>query len=375
MMEREGSWFGGDGFGPLVERCEAGDLVTICHQGLPVLTYERTDPIARDLVIASLLRLGLLGKTVARLGRMSEAHVSGVATRLDAGGTAALRVRSKPGPAFTITGRALEKLRALRTPGASLDRIAKALARPKSTVARAVRALVKAPPVPSQIPLLVYEEATGPSATATVPDDEGPTLRWGEQEWAPGALVPASDVAHPTRYAGTLLLCAAADAIGVHDAVTEAVIRRPETAVYTARQATVARLRAWSAGLGSLEAMHERDAAALGVVLGLERSPSVRTLHRAVRQRAATVDPVSWGAARMRGLQRAMPRAALVFGVDGHLAPYKGPAPIDRRAVSARHAGRIRACVTQAAWWSNATAPRACPRPRTCRHWWMQPRR
>ncbi len=39
---------------------------------------------------------------------------------------------------------------------------------------------------------------------------------------------------------------------------------------------------AWVSGLVSLKAIHERDARALGVVLGLERSPSVRTLWRAI---------------------------------------------------------------------------------------------
>lgn len=141
MADADRTWFGGDGFGPLLERCEAGELITICYQGLAVLTFERTDPIARDVVIASLLRLGLRGKTVAALCRMSEAHVSGVARRLAAGGTAALLARGKPGPAPTITGRALAKLRALRAAGASLDRIAATLGRPKATVARAVRAL------------------------------------------------------------------------------------------------------------------------------------------------------------------------------------------------------------------------------------------
>jgi len=39
--------------------------------------------------------------------------------------------------------------------------------------------------------------------------------------------------------------------------------------------------------------MHERDARGLGVVLGLERSPSVRTLHRAIAQMVDTYDPIA----------------------------------------------------------------------------------
>ena len=61
----------------------------------------------------------------------------------------------------------------------------------------------------------------------------------------------------------------------------------------------LALVAAWSYGYPSLEAMHEADARALGVVLGLERSPSVRTLHRAIAQMRADYDPVQrWWAGR-----------------------------------------------------------------------------
>ena len=87
---------------------------------------------------------------------------------------------------------------------------------------------------------------------------------------------------------------------------------------------------AWAAGLPSIEAMHERDARGLGVVLGLERSPSVRTLWRAVAQMIAGFDPVQWWVGWMVGLQRVHQPEVPVFGVDGHFKAYGGAEPIDK---------------------------------------------
>jgi hypothetical protein len=101
------------------------------------------------------------------------------------------------------------------------------------------------------------------------------------------------------------LLCAALAAIGAVTAVQEAGVQRPKSALYSAETVVVAWMAAWAAGFGSLESMHERDAHGLGVVLGLERSPSVRTMHRATAQMCAGFDPRVLGAELMRGLHHA----------------------------------------------------------------------
>jgi hypothetical protein len=76
--------------------------------------------------------------------------------------------------------------------------------------------------------------------------------------------------------------------------------------------------------------MHERDAHGLGVVLGLERSPSVRTLHRAIGQMTSSIDLGVFGDALMQGLRRSLTQAPTVFGIDGHFKAYSGKAPIDK---------------------------------------------
>jgi len=76
--------------------------------------------------------------------------------------------------------------------------------------------------------------------------------------------------------------------------------------------------------------MHERDTRALGVVLGLERCPSVRTMHRAIGQMSATFDPVELDVGLMRGLLSVRTLDRFWFGADGHFKAYSGAAPIDK---------------------------------------------
>lgn len=362
--------FGGNGFGPLLERLEAGELVTILYLGLPVLTFEHTDPIARDLVIHSLMRLGLKGTTVATLCRVSPAHVSGVGRRVAKGGMTVLAKRGTGGTPLKIQGSTLKRLRVLRQQGASLGEIARGIRQAKSTVAAAVRRVEATSPRPKPEPQLILPsiEST-PSLAASIaevcaapaagePTLDEPELIWGEEELAPGAWLPNGPAEHPSRYAGTLLLCAVAGEIGVHDAIAAAQVRRPKKAVYSARQALAAMMAAWTSGTGSIEAMHERDAASLGIVLGLERSPSVRTLHRSIRQMTATYDPAAWNTALFQGLARSFgERSVQLFGVDGHIQPYKGPAPIDKgwdskRRIPVKALGEIRVSDDRGVtWW------------------------
>jgi hypothetical protein len=149
-------------------------------------------------------------------------------------------------------------------------------------------------------------------------------------ELVAGAPLASGPAEHPCRYAGTLLLCAAAGALGLFSALDAAHVVRPAESLYDAHQIFAALLAAWGAGYGSLEAMHERDARALGVILGLERSPSVRTLHRAIVQMSARSDAIELNAALIRGVLCASLPERLWFGLDGHFKAYAGEEPIDK---------------------------------------------
>jgi hypothetical protein len=169
-------------------------------------------------------------------------------------------------------------------------------------------------------------EAGTTTSTIAARDEASPT----SDELMPGARIPSGPAEHPCRYAGTLLLWAAAAVIGVDTALRKALAVRPKGSVYDALQVVLAMMASWVSGYGSLEAMHERDARALGVVLGLERSPSVRTLYRAIMQIGAVFDPVALTTALMQGVLSARLPERLWFGVDSHFKTYSGDAPIDK---------------------------------------------
>ena len=161
--------------------------------------------------------------------------------------------------------------------------------------------------------------------------DSAPELPYDQpEELLPGQPLPAGPAEHSCRYAGTLLIIAAVRVLGLFRALNEAHVVRPGKSLYKSGQALVALLAAWASGFGSLEAMHERDARGLGVVLGLERSPSVRTLHRAIAQMVVAFNPIKWGIALLRGLKAAVGMVPRIFGVDGHFKPYFGKERIDK---------------------------------------------
>lgn len=326
------------------ERRELDGQVEILLHSRPVLSYSASDAVGRDFVIATLLHIGLRGKSVAQLCAMSEAHVTGVRKRVAAGGVEALAWRGKPGAPKKLTGCKLTKLRKLNAQGLTLSAIGRALNVHHSTVASALAGLgvergaaVEQATLPEvggrgvAEPLdegAVRHEGT---ATGSGPSESSPDAVAGQDEaLAPGAELPVGPTEHPSRYAGTVLLAAAMAKLGVPGALDEANVRRRDAALYDARQIVTALACAWVAGFESLESMHERDARGLGVVLGLERSPSVRTAHRAIGDMVEHFDPIALGTGLMRGLRAAGRDQPLLFGIDGHFKEYTGDAPIDK---------------------------------------------
>jgi len=368
-MDAEPLTLHGELFEPGLTSAGAGEEVLILYQGIPAYRFDRRDAIARDLVIAALLRLGVTQLTIARLRTMSPAHVCGVQRRVRDGGTEALLERRTGGNRSKLRGRRLERAHALRAQGASYAAIAAALHTSESAVRRVLRGTAKpnsgfpqrplpgvgegpvteadshtVPPVIGVEPMEIAAEAWTEQADAMEPIQQPNEIvvevsPEESTELAAGVALLAGPAMHDCRYAGTLLMVAAAEVLGVPAALQAAGIRRPKEAIYDAQQVVVAVMAAWGAGYGSLEAMHERDARALGVVLGLERSPSVRTLHRALGQMTASVDLVEWHVGLMSGVAAVasqLSESPLLFGIDGHFTPYEGDAPVDKGLDSKR---------------------------------------
>ncbi len=373
-----------------IEGIRAGDHIEIAYQGMPVMAFDVNDTVARDWTIASLLRTGLKGKTVAQLCHTSQAQVSNVRKLERIGGYIALAQRQKAGRPKKFKGKKLADALTAREQGGTVRQIATDIDEPPATVGRALKGIPRGGQ-DKQVPLVGVGYADGaallrpqrPSAqapTTTEPEPEATpisqqplqcnqpepepdqqpeqTTAAGQtsdrperssdpeqvqlpnqhqpRELIPGELLPPGPAEHPCRYAGTLLVCAAAQVLGVARALKTANVARPLKAVYDAFGAVMSLAAAWAAGFSSLESMHERDARSLGVILGLERSPSVRTLHRAIAQMASVFDPIALGVELLRGLIAAVGQVPRVLGVDGHFKVYCGSEPIDKGRDSKR---------------------------------------
>jgi transposase len=327
-------------------RCAGRDVVVFCR-GLAVASFRQGDSIGRDVAIATLVRVGagLRTDTIADLCDASHGGVCEVRRRLAEGGLDRVLERARLGAPRKVVGDKEARLREMHAARASTREIAESLGISKSLVATEIKRLKLAPPAEQQSllpspepslaaaatndPMEVPSDVDGIEATVEVLEasvDAGPC----SEELVAGAALASGPDEHSCRYAGTLLICAAASAIGVLSALDAARVVRPAEAVYDARQIVVALLAAWGAGHASLESMHDRDARALGAILGLERSPSVRTLHRALAQMSMRHDPIELGASLMRGVLAARLPEQLWFGVDGHFKAYSGKEPIDK---------------------------------------------
>jgi transposase len=349
---------------------------------MAVASFRQGDSIGRAVCIAILLRVGggLKTDTIAELCDASHGGVCAVRRRLAEGGLDRVVKRARQGAPRKIVGGQEERLREMHAEGASVREIATVLGVSKSLIGTEIKRLKLSAPaeqrsLPSAAPPTAPEmaPAAAPSggalnsgetrddalAEAASAAPEAPLPRSPEIDGSKGPGVDVVETAvealltsdegalpavelvagaplvsgpaeHPCRYAGTLLLCAAASALGLFSALDAARVVRPSEAVYDAHQVFAALLAAWGAGYGSLEAMHERDARALGVILGLERSPSVRTLHRAIAQMSARGDAIELNAALIRGVLAARLPERWWFGLDGHFKAYSGKEPIDK---------------------------------------------
>lgn len=316
--------------------------VRILIRGYVAYAFRMDDLSHRDVVIAALFGLGLSGKRVASLCEVSESEVSRVRSRYEEGGTSALlRPAPKRREVPPLSTRQKNKAIALRRSGKAIDSIASELgisrARVTSvldgvglgSVGRGGRVAFE------QLELSANESLDGGEVddpgrakerrVAKSPTGTPPPI----QELRPGAAI-ASSTTHASRYAGLALLTSALCDLGFGNALQIASATRGTKAVYSATTIATTMAAAFAANYLSIESMHERDAHGLGLVLGLERCPSVRTLHRATREMACRLDAVALHTEFARHLARRSEETTRVFGVDLHFKAYFGKAPIDK---------------------------------------------
>jgi transposase len=370
----------GAGFDAQVTSHRADGWVVVVAFGVVIARWPESDPIAADTFIAAALLAGWRGKTVATLAFCSEAAVSRVRSRVSETGFAGLAQPARPGRPPGLSPKQLKQAMDLRAAGKSLSEIADVFGVTKTTIVRRLRGVpAGAATVPVQMEIsATFDDRVQPrdndvrdddasdndardddasdndARDGDASDDDGsdddgsdddgsdddapavvevvPRSAEARFDEAPraGDVIPSDGTPRRCRYAGTMLISAALSVLDLPEVLTRAAAVRSEKAVYAAPVVVHALCGAWAAGHPSLESMHEQDPFSLGLILGLARAPSVRTLHRALGQMTAALDPIQLWAGAMVALMRVRPPPVPVFGIDGHFKAYSGDAPIDK---------------------------------------------
>ena len=371
----------GAGFDARVTSHRADGWVVVIAFGVVIARWPESDPIAADTFIAAALLAGWRGKTVAALAFCSQAAVSRVRTRVSETGFAGLAQPARPGRPSALSAKQFKHAMDLRAEGKSFSEIAQVFGVTKTSIVRRLRGVPAGPcevPVQISMPVTIDERARShidardardardddardddardddardddardddardddardddarDDDTSITPSESTPTAVPRDVDEAPraGDVIPSDGAPRRCRYAGTVLISAALSVLDLPEVLARASAVRSEKAIYAAPTVVHALCGAWASGHPSLESMHEQDPFSLGLILGLARAPSVRTLHRALGQMTAALDPVQLWAGAMVALMRVRPPPVPVFGIDGHFKAYSGDAPIDK---------------------------------------------
>lgn len=343
------------------DRCQIralGDHRVVVVTGLPMHHYETSDAVAEAYAMVSLVDSGFaLQREVALAFGCCERTVRRHQRRYAEGGMAALAVRSgwRPGRRRIPVGR-LHIIERCKAEGMSN----RAIARRMGVSEAAIRKLVgpEKPPFQEVIPFPQLVEASGEETTTTAsavtdePVKAGTEPEGGSEEaLTPGAEpVPMSlDVDPGNRCLDRLLACLGllddaapvfASSTGVPGAgVLFAVPMLVHSGIFSIARKLYGEIGPSFYGLRTTlltllvmallrvkraEGLKERDPAALGRLIGLDRAPEMKTLRHkltrlAARQRA---EQLGTELARRRVEQRG--QAIGFLYVDGHVRVYHG---------------------------------------------------
>src|SRR5438552_9732727 len=337
-------------------RIEAGQRVIVVA-GLPVHHYRAEDAVAEAYAMVFLVESGFAQQTdVARAFARSVRSVRRYQRRYAQGGMAALsREEGWRRGRRRVSGQRLRSIEMLKSQGMSNRAIAHRL----GVSEKAIRKLV-GPSKPAESAQLAFAEITtaaaGKSPTTRMPSARS-TVPAEEAEPVPMSLdCDASDRSFDRQLAYLGLLDDAAPlfregssvpGVGVLLAlpcllesgllrISRKLYGEIGPAFYGLRTTLLTLLLIALLRIKRPEHLKERDPAAFGRLLGLDRAPEVKTLRRRLTRLAAhhCADQLGAELARLRVNQRGHLMGFLY--VDGHVRAYHGQRAITSRAYVAR---------------------------------------
>jgi transposase len=341
-----------------VSRLDAGDAVGYFAAGVPLFVHAKEDSLGKRLVPAQIIELGLANPTevssMLRVGRttlyrhqqvLREEGIEGLANK-------------KPGPrgGHKLRDGKLTQAQALLDAGQAQREVARAVGVSEKAIRNAVQRgrLKLSTPRRAGRPRThegthpgerSVENATTPLGVATRRMLDRVLARAGKLFEAAPEFEPSMAVAN----AGALVALPALLELGLLE-VTESVYGRLKNGFYGLRSTALCLAFMALLRIRNPERMQFEAPGELGVLLGLDRAPEVKTIRRKLAELVERGQASRLSAGLAERWVRRSPRALGYLYVDGHVRAYHG----EKHRLTKTHVARRRLCMPATTdYWIN----------------------
>ena len=315
-----------------VSRLDVGDIVGYFAAGVPLFVHAKDDSLGRRLAPAQIIKLGLANPTeVSSMLHVGRTTLYRHQQALDGEGIEGL-VGKKPGPreGHRLHSEKLTRAQVLLDAGQAQREVAREVGVSENAIRNAIqrgRLKLRAPRSvgrprmhegthPSE---RTVENAAAPLGVATRRVVERVLARVGKLSEALPEFEPAMAVAN----AGAFMALPALLESGLLDAA-ESVYGRLKNGFYGLRSTVLCLGFMALLRIKSPERMQFEAPGELGVLLGLDRAPEVKTIRRKLRELSEARIAEKFSAALAERWVAASRRDVGMLYVDGHVRPYHG---------------------------------------------------
>ncbi|MDT8342524.1 MAG: hypothetical protein RQ751_13520 [Longimicrobiales bacterium] len=304
--------------------------VVLFNGGGPIFMYREDDVEAQRLAVAMVSQPALdlaAPKPLAEALGIARSMVFEYRERYEAGGAEALRTK-KPGPKgpHKLTGERRERAQALLDKGESNRAVARAVELSEGTIRQAL----KQGRLRAAQPSSTGPERTGPrQRSETDRTSKGGVAVKRLEERALAAVgrlteaAPSFEAAESVARAGVLVALPAVAAQGLY-AVSQQVYGALKNGYYGLNAVLSTLVFMALLRIKSMEQLPSHAPGEFGLVLGLDRSPEMKTLRRKLAELGAREQALELQAAFAERWATEQPDLVGFLYVDGHVRPYNG---------------------------------------------------